>query len=153
MVTKEEREQEIKDRKAFKDFPAEHAKKQVAELAQSLSIAERLMRRLKAKTFKLTLQDDLGDIELEVRMMTTSERLLATSLLSKMSTLDEDVESYIKCLEELKQLAKEITLTDGFAEYADSEAVTEDVLLALILTSISGSKQEFGNDINFFRAE
>ena len=122
-------------------------------LVENLSVADRLMRRVEHVTFKSYFLDDVGDICIKTRLMTSTERFRAFSLYKKFGELKDNrsTENYQKVLTKMKELAAEVTVTPGMSAYFKSKKVSDDVIIVLIINSLFGSIEAVGNQIRSFR--
>lgn len=153
LITREQREREIQERVAFKQGQIIKHDKLSDELRQSLSVADRLMRRADLAKFKTIFTDDLGDFVIETRQLTSSERLQAVTLNNMLAESDKIPEKYMEAIDGFKKLAKEITLTPGMDTYYDSDQVSDDVLIAVVYRTFTGTMQFVGEAITSFRAK
>ena len=153
VITAEQREAEIKDREDFKKNIEAGKRRRREELRMSLSIADRLMRRTQLARFQILFQDDLGDFSIETRQMTSRERFRTTELTNLLDQSEKETKKYTEAIEGLRQLAKEITLTPGMDDYYDSDQVTDEVVLLLVLRTFRGTLKMGGDAITFFREE
>lgn len=153
VITKEQRDREILERAAFKQMQIIQHDKLSDDLRDNLSVADRLMRRAKLKKFKTVFKDDLGDVEIETRQLSSSERFQATKLFEELSLSEKEPEKYAEAIEGFKKMAKEITVTPNMDVYYDSEMVSDDVVIAIVTRTFQGTMSFVGEAITSFRAE
>jgi len=122
-------------------------------LAAQFTIAERLMRRVQVTRFKTVFEDDLGEFPIETRQMTGSERYRALGLNQMLSQSGEDVEKYAEAINGFKQLVAELCITPGVAEYLQSDDVSDDVVIALVMNTLRQSMRLVGEAITSFRSQ
>ena len=152
-ITSEQREQEIKDRDDFKDMTEAQKAKAKDDLIATLSVRDRLQRRLRTKTYKTKLEDDLGPFVIETRLMTSEERLNALRFNAQLRKSEGDIDEYSKALQGFKGILKDICLTPGLDEYWDSPEVSDDVIVAVIMNAVYGSIEAVGDSVSSFRKE
>jgi len=103
----------------------------------SLSIAERMMRRAQHKTFTLNFGDDKNsdDIPVEFRILYSAERREVLKLINNIQKLkesDTDIDKINELFDTIKTYVKKVTVTKGMNEYYDSEFCQDDDLLEVI---------------------
>ena len=132
MSEKKTRGQENRDRMAMLDGIVEKEETQVTtDYEQSLTVAERMMRRSKSKTFTLGFLDEKNDdeIEIEFRLLYSQERRGLMELIDKLQKLqgreDVDIHMFNTALDELKALVKKVTVTEGMDVYYDSDVCSD----------------------------
>ena len=151
IVTPTQRKQEIESRKAHQKDVEQHTQKEKDNLIQTLSIRDRLQRRLKTKTYKTELEDDLGVFIIETRLMTSEERLNALRFNAKLRTSEGDIDEYSKALQGFKGILKDVCRTPGLEEYWDSDEVSDDVIVAVTMNAVYGSIEAVGDSVGAFR--
>lgn len=150
LITSVQREQDLKDRENLRNLPEEQRKKKTEEIKSNLSVAERLMRRANTTTFKTMFKDDLGDIEVETRLMTSVERRKALTLNQMMVKGREDIAKYEEAIKGLTEMAVEICVTPGVDEYLQSDLVSDDVVVAMVMRSVYGTLEVVGEATTSF---
>jgi len=153
IVTAEQRMDEIASRDAFKQERVEAELALSNKLRMDMTVAERLMRRVKITRFKTIFSDDLGDVAVETRQMTSTERSRAVELNDLLAQSEKDPDKYADAVKKYKEFAKEITLTPGMDVYYDSDQVSDDVLIAIVTRTFQGTMKLVGESITSFRAE
>ena len=153
VITREQREKEIEARAAFNQGLIIRHDKLADDLRQNLSVADRLMRRAELVKFKTVFSDDLGDIEIETRQLSSSERFQATKLFDDLALSEKEPKKYAEAVDEFKKMAKEITVTPGMDAYYDSEMVSDDIVIAIVTRTFQGTMSFVGEAITSFRAE
>ena len=143
------------------DGIVEREKEQEAvTLEQSLTIAERMMRRAKSKTFTLGFLDEKNDdeIEIEFRLLYTQERRSLMELIDKLQKLqnqdgvDVDVSLFNDALDSLKELVKNVTVTEDMNMYYNSE-VCQDGDIFEIARAVMSQTTNTLDDARSFRQE
>jgi len=151
----EEKSLEELNRAKLEKLKAAEQKNQDQELAdaeQQLSVRDRLMLRLTLKTVKTVFEDDLGEFEVETRLMTVAERAKAVQYNQLLSRSAEDAENYGKAIQGFKELLRELLITD-LGDYLDSDAVMDDVVIALAMGTLRATMASVGEAIGSFRQE
>ena len=133
----------------------EEEQEEVAQ-AESLSIAERMMRRAKSNTFTLAFVDEKNDdeIEIEFRLLYSQERRELLELINNIQGItdgeDVDLVKFNAAFDSLKELVKEVTVTPTMNEYYDSE-VCQDGDIFEIAMSVMGRTVKTVEDARQFR--
>lgn len=115
------------------------------EREEKLSVAERMKRRAIGNTFTLTFIDEVHDdeIELEFRLLFSGERRDFLKLIQELQGMKDstDVVLMNEKLDNLIELVKAVTVTEGMNEYYDSEMCQDqdiiDIATAVLAKSIS----------------
>jgi len=128
MSEKKTRAEINREREALlNSFVEKEEGQETATRDQSLSVAERMMRRAESKTFTLGFLDEKNDdeIEIEFRLLYTQERRNLIELINKVQTLqgneEVDLAKFNDVLDSLKGIVKKTTVTEGMDVYYDSE--------------------------------
>ncbi len=151
IVTAEQRENEIKTRDNHQKDIEKHTQEEKDVLIKTLSVRDRLQRRLQTKTYKTELQDDLGVFVIETRLMTSEERLNALRFNAQLRNSEGDIEEYSKAIQGFKGVLKDVCRTPGLEEYWDSDDVSDDVIVAVIMNAVYGSIEAVGDSVSSFR--
>ena len=150
----QERLQILEEREGLKDKVEADEAAEKARLIAELSVKDRLMRRLKVKTFKTVFSDDLGEFTVETRLMTSGERYRALHYNDILAKSEGDAEKYAEAIKGFKELLKDICVTEGLdEEFWESDAVSDDVVIALVMNTLYGSIESVGEAIGSFRKE
>jgi len=153
LVTAEQRTNQIAERDAYEHGSQAAEERLANELRDTLSVADRLMRRAEKTTFKTVFQDDLGDFAVETRLMTSSERMKALELNRMLGKGSEDLNNYADAIKGLKELASEICMTPGVDAYLLSDNVSDDVVVSMVLRTVYGTLEKVGESTTSFRKE
>jgi len=130
----------------FDSLEAEERK----ELIRSLTIRDRLMRRVKSTRIPLRLKDDLGEFTIYSRLLTSGERVRVFHC----NSLLRDPEKYDEALAGFRELAKEIDVTEGLGpDFWDSLDVSDDVVIGFVLNAWAGTNAKIGESITSFRPQ
>jgi len=121
------------------------------ELVSRLGVRDRLMRRLETETVKTTLQDDLGDFEIETRLMTIGEIQRALEL-DKMYT-SGDVDQMMKAHKGFGELLDEICVTPGLGDgfWSSPDCPAEPAVKSAIVARTAVQSADVGRRISSFR--
>ena len=111
------------------------------------------MRRVQVIRFKTVFEDDLGDLVIETRQMTSSERAQAVELNRLLAQSKEDLDKYAEAIQGYKDLASELCITPGVLEYMRSDDVSDDVVIALVQNTLHQSMKLVGEAITSFRSQ
>jgi hypothetical protein len=149
VTTREMRLQQIHNRKAIERRQNDMRRTQLEEDITNMSIAERLMRRTELVTFDILFKDDFGEFNVKTRLMSSLERDIAF----KLNTQLNDVKKYKDTVEEMKDLARQITVTPGMGEYFGSDKVTDEAVIGLVMTTAFKSLNKVGDRLESFRRE
>ena len=130
-------------------------------LADSLSIVDRLTRRTANKTIPLLMEDDLGEFTVNLRFMTREEKREATDLLAKFASFSDPqtgdgrdaLRLYDDTITGMLKLAQSVVTTDGVAEYLEAASNTDDIIVAIIVTGLKGTLASIGDGLKGFRQE
>ena len=122
-----------------------------AQLAAGMSIRDRLMRRLETETVKTRLRDDLGEFEIETRLMTIGEIQRAIELDKMYSS--GDAEKMIEALEGFSEILDEICVVTGLGDgfWTDPDCPAEPAVKAAIVTRTAVVSADIGRRVNSFR--
>ena len=131
------------------------------ELADSLSIVDRLMRRTANQSIPLILQDDLGDFTVQLRFMTREEKREGSDLLDTFASFADPtgnsernvLEVYDETIDGMLKLAQKLVLTDGVSDYLEKNSNTDDIIVAIIVTGLRGTLASVGDGLKGFRKE
>jgi len=126
-----------------------------AQIAAGMTIAERLMRKVQVTTFETVFQDDLGDFPIETRQMTADERSRAMLLMQQLAKAEseDDAKIYGETVKAFGKFAAEICVTPGIEGYLQSDDVSDEVLIALVLNTLTQSMRLVREAIISFRPE
>jgi len=123
------------------------------ELTAGMSIRDRLMRRLETQTVKTALRDDLGEFEIETRLMTTGELQRAMELDRMLAS--GDPERYVEAMRGFSEILDEVCvtpgLTDGFWTSQDCPA-DPSVKVAIVLRTAMGGAEAVSNIVRRVRS-
>ena len=149
----QERLQIVRESQALKDKVDRDERKQRDEIAAQFTVAERLMRRVQVTRFRTIFEDDLGEIAVETRQMTSGERFRAVQLTQMLAESDKNLEKYAEAVKGFKELSAELCVTPGMAEYLGSDDVCDDVVIAIVRNTLQGSMRLVGEALTSFRKE
>lgn len=126
-----------------------------AEIAAGMTIAERLMRKVQVTRFETVFKDDLGDFPIETRQMTADERSRAMLLMQQLAKSDsgDDADMYGKTIKAFGKFAAELCVTPGVEEYLLSDDVSDDVVIALVMNTLTRSMGLVREAILSFRGQ
>jgi len=126
-----------------------------AQIAAGMTIAERLMREVQVTQFKTVFEDDLGDFPIETRQMTSDERSRAMLLMQQLAQAEseDDAEKYGETVKAFGKFAAELCVTPGMTEYLQSDDVSDDVVIALVLNTLTQSMGLVREAIISFRGQ
>ena len=142
----------LEEREALKRKFEENEERLRREVLSMLSVKDRLMRRLRTKTIKTVLEDDLGEFTIETRLMTSGERYRALQLNKMLRESEGDPEKYAKAINGFKELLVDLCVTPGLdEEFWMSDNVSDDVIIAVILNTLYGSIKLVGDAVASFR--
>ena len=127
-----------------------HEEAEQEKLVQHLTVKDRLMRRLRANRIPTILKDDLGEFTIYSRMITSGERARATKYNKMWGQAQETPEKYGEAVDGFRELAKDISIGLD-ADFWDSEAVSDDVIIAFILNALQGTAKAIGDSVTSFR--
>ena len=137
------------------------ALKSQQELVESLSIVDRLMRRTANQSIPLVMEDDLGDFTVQLRFMTREEKREGSNLLDVFASFSGPtgkgernvLEVYDETIDKMLHLAQQLVLTDGVADYLESNSNTDDIIVAVIVTGLKGTFASVGDGLKGFHKE
>lgn len=153
VITAEQRALEIQAREDFARGLTRYQDEIKDKFIRTLSVADRLMRRIEAKHFETVFVDDLGEFVVETRLMTSSERFHALEINKKIGETGGDLDEYEKLMKQMKQVARDITVTPGMNIYWESDQVSDDVIVALVMRTVYGTLEAVGDSLTSFRGE
>jgi len=145
-----ERKGRAEERQGLEEKFERHEEAEREKLIRNLGVKDRLMRRLKTNRIPTVLRDDLGEFTIYSRMMTSGERARATHYNKMWGQAKENPDKYGEAVDGFRELAKEIGLGLD-ADFWDSEAVSDDVIIAFILNALQGTAKAIGDSITSFR--
>lgn len=150
LITKEQRELEMKDRAAVEEeFKAmEIDIKQ--ELIKNLSIRDRLMRRLRHSRIPSFFKDDLGEFKIETRMLTGEERESAIDLNRALIEAGNDLLKTRETMKKIREFLATVSVTP--IDWLDTQ-LSEDVIMIVFLNTIARTTRSLMEEIDKFRAE
>jgi len=121
------------------------------ELVSRLGVRDRLMRRLETETVKTTLSDDLGDFEIETRLMTIDEIQRALEI-DKMYT-SGDPEKLMEAHRGFSKLLDEICVTPGLGDgfWSSPDCPAEPAVKSAIVARTAVQSADVGRRISSFR--
>ena len=124
-----------------------------AQLAAGMSVRDRLMRRLETQTVKTALRDDLGEFEIETRLMTTGEIQRALELDKMFSS--GDAEKFMQAVRGYSEILDEICLTPGFEPgfWTSPDCPAEPAVKVAIVTRTAVVSADIGRRVSSFRGQ
>lgn len=124
-----------------------------AAIVVRLSIRDRLMRRLEAETVKTVLQDDIGDFEIETRLMTTGEIQRALMLDKMFSSGDAD--KFMEAVKGYSELLDEICVTPSLSGgfWTASDCPAEPAVKVAIVMNTALRSADIGRRVSSFRRQ
>ena len=149
----------LKEREALKQRFEENEERLRREVIARLTIKDRLMRRLRTKTVKTVLQDDLGEFIIETRLMTSEEMARALELDKMLREAGDDPEKYLEAMKGFRELLDELCVTPGLSDgfWTDPQCpATDDVVVAVVLNTAAGAAEALGEairDVRKFRSK
>jgi len=149
-ITKEQRTREQEERRAMEEETTTMTEEEKREFARKLSTRDRLMRRLASTKITTKLQDDLGEFNVQTRMMTSLERTQFLDLNKQLADSKNDSEKYKDSMDELKKLASEISIDPG-PDYYEGDKASDDVVLIVLLNAFNGAAKHVTEAIASFR--
>jgi len=111
------------------------------------------MRRVQVTRFGTVFEDDLGDFAVETRQMTSGERFRAVQLNQLLAQSDREPEKYAEAIHGFRELARELCVTPGLDDYWDGEGVTDDVVIAVVMSTLQQTMLLVGEALTSFRKE
>lgn len=138
----------------------------MTDLQEQLTVRDRLLARTRRKTVttELDVLDDdekvIDTIEIETRMMTTSERVRATNYLEKLKAFapkegvdmsDRSFGPYNEIMSGFSELLAEIVVTPGLRDYFLNGEATEDILMGVATNALVSSVESTGDEVERFR--
>lgn len=148
----------LKEREALRQRFEEDEERLRREVIARLSIKDRLMRRLRTKTVKTALRDDLGEFIIETRLMTGGEIARALELDKMLREAGGDPEKYLEAMRGFRELLDELCVTPGLGQgfWTDPNCpATDDVVVAVVLNTAAGAAEALGEairDVRKFRS-
>jgi len=141
----------IADRESLRRRFEEDDARLRAELVSCLSVRDRLMRRLETETVKTRLSDDLGEFEIETRLMTIDEIQRALEL-DKMYT-SGDAEKMMEAHRGFSEILDEICVTPGLGDgfWSSPDCPAEPAVKAAIIARTAVFSADIGRRISSFR--
>ncbi len=128
---------------------------QRAELLRSLSIRERLERKLQTDEINLELNDDLGKFILKFRKLSPVEHDRFATLQRDLIAAGKDIEKTKTVTDEIYDIVGAISLDGLDAEFwRTGTGYSPDVLISIILKVMTGSSypdRDYMEGINSFR--
>ena len=126
-----------------------------AQIAAGMTVAERLMRKVQVTRFETVFEDDLGDFPIETGQMTSDERSRAMLLMQQLAQAEseDDAEKYGETVKAFGKFAAELCVTPGMTEYLQSDDVSDDVVIALVLNTLTQSMRLVREAIISFRGQ
>lgn len=145
------------------DHEAEEAHETMADVGEALSVRDRLIRRTKRRVFDTaidTIDDDgkvSGEIIIKTRMLTSSERARAVILISELEKQkDEETRDILMFNETTKgigEILADVAVDPEIQEYFKVGESTDDVLIAVLTSTMEQSLEAIGDSISRFREE
>lgn len=145
-----ERKRQVEENQGLEEKYDKHEEAERENLIRNLGVRDRLMRRLKANRIPTILKDDLGEFTIYSRMITSGERARATKYNKMWGQAQETPEKYGEAVDGFRELAKDISIGLD-ADFWDSEAVSDDVIIAFILNALQGTAKAIGDSVTSFR--
>ena len=146
-----ERMEILEERESLTEKYEEEEAKLRAELAARLSVKDRLMRRLRTQTIRVVLEDDLGDIPLELRLMPTSE-------IERALKYDEmygsgDAEKMLEAHRGFSEMLDDICMTEGLRDgfWSDPDCPAEPAVKAALVMRSAVRSADIGRRVKSFR--
>jgi len=139
------------DQENLESLEAEAQEEVRLTITTQLSVRERLMRRKTVKRIDTVFIDDVGDFVVKTRLFKPHERQTVLESMNKMNTLEGDLTQYSEAITGLRGVCKEIDMNVG-EDFWDSEYATDDVVVAVILNTLSGGLEAVGEGMKSFRA-
>lgn len=167
MVTKEERQREIEERKKFKEAPERHKKEETRKNQQISQIKEKLRKRLLERVIDVEFESSDGNFMIPVRLLSPAEKnrllelrtkfqvslakLAETTEPAEIEKINEDADDMDS---EICQVLSEICVDPelDFEFWRKGEGFSADVPAKLIAESLRLSSAN-DQDIKLFRGE
>jgi hypothetical protein len=143
VISKEQREQEIKSREEMMTNAETMTEDEKKQLVEGMSVRDRLMRMVPASRVKTVIKDDLGDFVIVTRTLTSMEGDVAASLTERLSQSKGDLKVAREIFTEMRDFLGNVTVTPGvdWGNPIIQDHVVTHVFLNT-LTSTSKSAQE-----------
>jgi len=149
----QERLQVLEESEGLRDRVDADEDRRKAALRAQLSVRDRLMRRVQVTRFKTVFEDDLGDFVVETRQMTSGERFQAVQLNQLLAQSDREPEKYAEAIGGFRELARELCVTPGLDDYWNGEGVSDDVVIAVVMSTLQQTMRLVGEALTSFRKE
>jgi len=151
MTVEAERLKIIADREALKRRYEEDDARLRAELVAHLSFKDRLMRRLETQTFRAILEDDLGEIPIDLRLMTRSEINKALEYDKMYGSGDPD--KMLQAHEGFSKMLDDICMTEGLRDgfWSDPDCPAEPAIKSSLVIRAAVKSADIGRRISSFR--
>jgi hypothetical protein len=151
MTVEAERLKILAEREGLKRRYEEDEAKLREEIVARMTMKDRLMRRLKTQTFKVILEDDLGDIPIELRLITTSE-------INKALEYDKmygsgDSEKMLQAHKGFSEMLDDICMTEGLRDgfWSDPDCPAEPAIKSALVMRTAVRSADIGRRIRSFR--
>jgi len=150
VVTAEQRAREVEERKAVETGVSTLTEEERKQLIQGLSIRDRLMARTRSSRIPTVFKDPSGEFTIYTRMMTGDERERAFQLNADL----RDAANYGASIKGMREMLRELCVTPGLPfSYWDTGEASDDVVLLLILNTLSGTAKSVSEGVSRFRPE
>jgi len=152
LITAEQRMREIAHRQEVDAMAAKLEGDKKSAVASNLAVRDRLMRRLNQVRIATPFHDDLGDFNIETRLMTSSERERFMRLNQMLAEAKGSPEKYGDAMKGLKSLVGNLCLTEGLGKrYWESGEPSDDVVLTVMLNTFNAAGQVVLEGLESFR--
>jgi hypothetical protein len=153
VVTKDQRQMEIKEREAMLTNNETMTEEEKVALSEQIKIRDKLMRRLVKRkvqtTFKIEGEEDLV---IESRLMKGSERERFMKYNEELAKAESDNQKYASAMNGLKELVGDLCITPGLEkDYWMSGEVSDDIVLTVLLSTFNGAAKTVREDVEKFR--
>jgi len=152
-ITREQRADQLRAREEYKKDVEKRRNDLASRDFTELSIAEKLMRRTFDTKVKHIFMHPEGDIVVETRILSSTERRLAISLSQEMGKTENDTDKYDEVLERIKAFVKGIIVTEGVNDYLESPLCTDDVPISLMMNTLFKTISMVGDSVESFRKQ
>jgi hypothetical protein len=105
-VTPEQRSKEVEERRAVETEVSTLTEEERLKLIEGLSVRDRLMRRLQSNTVKIPFTDDLGQFEIEARLLSPDEQKTVGGYRVQLLNFTEELRNAPTDLKEVIKLEK-----------------------------------------------
>jgi hypothetical protein len=152
VISAEQRAKEIADRDEMLKNVDSLTDEQKKNLAEQLSVRDRLMLRLNSRKVITKFKDPLGNFTVQTRMLNGKERTKFLELNKMLSTANNDPTKYEAAIAGMKAIVADINLTPGLdREYLLGDEISDDVVLTIILSTFNGAAEAVMEGVASFR--